>query len=62
MNESDKQKEYLELMLTRAAMNLTGHTKTSTLVVPVPNTDPVVYVAVGEVGKIKSKIDYLAAK
>ena len=52
----------LKQNLIDAALALTGYTRTSALVVPVPNTDPVVYVAVGEVGKIKSKIDYLASK
>jgi hypothetical protein len=52
----------LEKNLIDVAFDLMAFTSTASVAVPVPNTSPVVYVAVGEAGKIKSLMDDLASE
>lgn len=44
----------LEKELIEAALNLMDFMKTASVKIPIPNTDPVVYVVIGEAEKINS--------
>lgn len=53
----DARRKQLERALIDAALGLTQHTGADALVVPVPNTSPPVYIAVGEPGQISSLLE-----
>jgi hypothetical protein len=58
----EAKRKKLEKDLIDVAFDLMAFTGTSSIAVPVPNTSPVVYVAVGEAGKIKSLLGHLASE
>lgn len=47
----------LEKELVEAALNLMDFMKTASAKIPIPNTDPVVYVVVGEAEKINDLVN-----